>query len=76
MTLTRSLMLAAILGATMVSNQLMAKEKVALTVSLEGIQVGHAPLYISVQDANQFRTNDGAAGTILRSQEQQDMTVE
>lgn len=58
------------------TTSVMASETVTVAVNLEGIKTGHAPLYISIQDANQFRTNEGAGGTILRSQDNENMTVE
>lgn len=51
-------------------------DKVSFQVQLDGVQVGNAPLYISVQDAGKFRTQSGNAGTILRSQDDQLLTVD
>lgn len=52
------------------------EEKVVFQVSLSGVKTGHSPLYISVQDAGQFRTQDGAAGAILREQESTETIVD
>ncbi|WP_338518952.1 DUF2141 domain-containing protein [Alteromonas gracilis] len=76
MKLAKSLTLIAAACGSLFTTNVVANEYVTLAVNLEGIKTGHAPLYISVQDANQFRTDEGAGGTILRSQENENMTVE
>lgn len=53
-----------------------AAEEVSVEVLLDNVKVGHSPLYVSVQDANQFRTNDAQAGTIVRSQEKASVSVQ
>ncbi|MEM6483514.1 MAG: DUF2141 domain-containing protein [Pseudomonadota bacterium] len=53
-----------------------ADEKVQFQVTLNGVQTGHAPLYVSVQDAGKFRTDSGNAGVILRSQELTNISVD
>lgn len=53
----------------MASSVAAQSEKIPFTINLEGIQTGHAPLYISVQDAGNFRTQMGNAGIILRKQD-------
>ena len=53
-----------------------ADDKVSFQVALNGVKTGHAPLYVSVQDAGQFRTEQGAAGVIIRSQEDERTVVD
>lgn len=54
----------------------MADDKVQFQITLNGVQTGHAPLYVSVQDAGKFRTESGNAGVILRSQDDTNLTVD
>ncbi|MEM6604242.1 MAG: hypothetical protein AAF671_00680, partial [Pseudomonadota bacterium] len=54
----------------------LADDKVQFQITLNGVQTGHAPLYVSVQDAGKFRTESGNAGVILRSQEQSNLSVD
>ncbi|MEW9798572.1 DUF2141 domain-containing protein [Alteromonas sp. CYL-A6] len=53
-----------------------ATDKVTFQVALNGVKTGHAPLYVSVQDANKIRTSSANAGVILRELNEESVTVD